>query len=445
MAKRRVIVVGGGAAGLMAAGQAAACGAETLLLEKKSRPGLKLRITGKGRCNLTNVEPVPEFLSHFGPNGRFLWQSLARFSSADLLDLLYEQGVPTVTERGGRAFPESGQAQDVVDALVRWMGEQGVSKRMRSPVHRLIVKEGCVTGVCVVAPGDRGSGRRGTSSRIGTERTHLAGVERVYHADAVVVATGGASYPATGSTGDGYRMAEEVGHTIVPVRPALVPIETAGDVAARLQGLSLRNVSLRVLVGEQIEADAFGEMLFTHFGVSGPIVLSLSRQIVDGLRSGQGVTLSIDLKPALDEIKLDNRLLRDLDTLGKRQYRTLLAGLLPRKLIPICIEQTAIAPDKIGGQITARERERLALWLKGFRLAATGHRPFSEAIVTAGGVDTREVDPRTMASKLVGGLYFAGEVLDVDGDTGGYNLQAAFSTGWVAGQSAADASAPTVP
>jgi predicted Rossmann fold flavoprotein len=265
--------------------------------------------------------------------------------------------------------------------------------------------------------------------------------ERIYRADAVIVATGGASYPDTGSTGDGYCLAEAVGHKIVPIRPALVPIETAGDVAARLQGLSLRNVSLRVLVDGEVRAEMFGEMLFTHFGVSGPIILSLSRQIVDALRSGEGVTLSIDLKPALDEHKLDKRLLRDLDAFGKRQFRTLLEGLLPKSLIPVCIEQTAIPPDKVGGQVTAPERKRLAEWLKGFCLEVTGYRSFREAIVTAGGVDTLEVDPRTMESKLVAGLHFAGEVLDVDGDTGGYNLQAAFSTGWVAGCAAAGAEA----
>ena len=440
MPKRRVIVVGGGAAGLVAAGQAAACGAETLLLEKKSRPGLKLRITGKGRCNLTNLAPVSEFISHFGPNGRFLRQALTRFSSSDLLAFFHELGVPTVTERGGRVFPASGQAQDVVDALVRWMGEQGASKRTRSPVDSLLVKDGSVTGVRVCSA----PRRRDVHPRREAGGEREAARERLYRANAIILATGGASYPATGSTGDGYRMAEAVGHTIVPIRPALVPIETAGDVAARLQGLSLRNVSLRVLVGDRVQTKVFGEMLFTHFGVSGPIVLSTSRDIVDALRSGQRVTLSIDLKPALDEPKLDNRLLRDLDALGKRHFRTLLVGLLPRKLIPICIEQTGIFPDKVGGQITAQERKRLALWLKGFRLEATGYRPFAEAIVTAGGVDTREVDPRTMASRVVAGLYFAGEILDVDGDTGGYNLQAAFSTGWVAGRSAAESPACTV-
>jgi predicted Rossmann fold flavoprotein len=260
----------------------------------------------------------------------------------------------------------------------------------------------------------------------------------VFRGGAVVVATGGASYPATGSTGDGYRLARAAGHTVVPIRPALVPLETAGDVAARLQGLSLRHVTVRFYAGGDKLAEAFGEMLFTQFGVSGPIILSTSRQVVDALGRQEHVTLSIDLKPALDEDKLDARLLRDLDRYGKRQYRTLLKGLLPRMLIPVCVEQTGISPLKVGHQITAQERGRLHAWLKDFRLEVTGHRDFREAIVTAGGVDTREVDPRTMASRLVEGLYFAGEVLDVDADTGGYNLQAAFSTGWVAGRAVAE-------
>ena len=426
----QVIVVGGGAAGLMAAGQATGLGATTLLLEKMDRPARKLRITGKGRCNLTNVAPLPDFIAHFGPNGQFLRQAFSRFFTSDLLTFLEELGVPTVTERGGRVFPASGEAQDVADALVRWAGQQGVTLRTRSPVEQLLVEGGRVVGVQVA--GNQVSSENG--NQVFSEKP---GFFSAYYADAVIVATGGASYPATGSTGDGYRLAASVGHTIVPIRPALVPLETAGNVAPRLQGLSLRNAAVRVWVDGKRQAEAFGEMLFAHFGVSGPLVLSLSRLVVDALRQGQRVTLSIDLKPALDEHKLDARLLRDLDTHGKRQFRTLLKALLPARLIPVCMDLTSIPPDKVGHQITALERERLRTWLKDFRLEVTGYRPFTEAIITAGGVDTRQVDPRTMASRLVEGLYFAGEVLDVDADTGGYNLQAAFSTGWLAGRSAA--------
>jgi predicted Rossmann fold flavoprotein len=290
-----------------------------------------------------------------------------------------------------------------------------VTVQTESPVERLLVEEGRAVGVRVARSGP------------------------LYRADAVILATGGASYPGTGSTGDGYRLAAAMGHTIVPIRPALVPLETAGDIAPRLQGLSLRNVSVRVWVDGKKQAEAFGEMLFTHFGLSGPIILSLSRQVVDALRQGQQVSLAIDLKPALDEHKLDARLLRDLDEHGKQQFQTLLKELLPRKLIPVCIELTGIPADRVGHQITVEERRRLRTWLKDFRLEVTGYRPLTEAIITAGGVDTREVDARTMASRLVDGLYFAGEVLDLDADTGGYNLQAAFSTGWVAGRSAAQA------
>jgi predicted Rossmann fold flavoprotein len=420
MAEGKVIVVGAGASGLMAAGQAAQTGAETLLLEKMPRPGRKLRITGKGRCNLTNIAPVSEFISHFGSSGRFLRQSFSRFFSGELLTFLDKLGVRTVTERGGRVFPAGGQAQDVADAMAAWVRKSGVILRTGSPVGELLLEGKRAVGVRV----ERSSADRGEGSR-------------VHKADAVIVATGGASYPVTGSTGDGYALAKSAGHTIVPIRPALVPLETAGETAPRLQGLSLRNVTVRVLIDEKKRAEVPGEMLFTHFGLSGPIILSSSRQIVDALRLHQKVILSIDLKPALDQRKLNERLLRDLETHGKQRFRTLLKGLLPAKLIPVCIDLTGIPPDKVGHQITAEERKRLRLWLKDFRLEVTGCRPFTEAIITAGGVDTKEVDPRTMASRLVEGLYFAGEVLDIDADTGGYNLQAAFSTGWLAGRSSA--------
>jgi predicted Rossmann fold flavoprotein len=412
MTEPQIIVVGAGAAGLMAAGQAAELGADTLLLEKMNRPGRKLRITGKGRCNLTNVVPLEEFIERFGAGGVFLRQAFSQFFAPDLVDFFEELGVQTVTERGGRVFPISDKAQDVVDALVHWVRKQGVALRTRSPVERLLVEEGRVMGV-------------------------LDSRERTYRGKAVIVATGGASYPTTGSTGDGYRMAESVGHTVVPIRPALVPLETVGNVAQRLQGLSLRNAAIRLWIDGQQRADAFGEMLFTHLGVSGPMILYLSKLAVDALRAGQRVELSIDLKPALDERTLDARLLRDLDAQGKKHFQNLLKGMLPSKLIPVCIDLVSIPAHKPAHQVTAEERTRLRQWLKGFRLEVTGHRPFEEAIITAGGVALNEIDPRTMESRLVKGLYFAGEVLDIDANTGGFNLQAAFSTGWVAGRAAA--------
>ena len=416
MPRRQVIVVGAGAAGLMAAGQSATEGAETLLLEKMDRPGVKLSITGQGRCNLTNVDPIRDALHHFAAGAHFVRPALYSFSNDELRAFFAERGVSTETQRGGRVFPVSEDARDVVDALERWVHQQGVTLRTQSAVSKLIVEAGRVTGVYVVD-------------------------DRAYRADAVIIATGGASYPATGSSGDGYRLAEEVGHTVVPVRPALVPLETAGGVASRLEGLSLRNVNVSVWTAMpdarlSKATEAFGEMLFTGFGVSGPIILTLSRGIVDALGAGQRVVLSIDLKPALDHPTLDARILRDIDASPKRHVQNMLKELLPSSLIPVCVDETGMPAHEPAHRITAEQRKRLRLWLKDFRLTVTNHRPLKEAIVTAGGVDTGEVDPHTMASRVMDGLYFAGEVLDVDAETGGYNLQAAFSTGWVAGRSA---------
>jgi predicted Rossmann fold flavoprotein len=419
-----VIVVGAGASGLMAAGEAALGGAKTLMIEKMRHPGRKLRISGKGRCNLTNIAPMDEFIDHFHPNGRFLKYAFHRFFNKELLDFFHQIGVDTVVERGGRVFPVSNDANEIVLALTRWAESSGAALQTGWRIDGLIQEEGgAIKGIEAVSadPSRAEARRRFTSS-------------------AVILATGGASYPGTGSTGDGYALAQSAGHTIVPIRPALVPLDTQGDVAQRLQGLALRNIKVSVWVQGSKRAEAFGEMLFTHFGVSGPIILTLSRGVVDALRLGKPVEISIDLKPALDDGKLKARLLRDLDSHGRQQYQTILKGLLPRSLIPICIEQTGVPADKPAHQITAEERKRLRLWLKDFRLVISGYRPLSMAIVTAGGVSLQEVDPRSMQSRLVKGLYFAGEVLDLDADTGGYNLQAAFSTGRLAGRSAAKVS-----
>jgi predicted Rossmann fold flavoprotein len=414
MTKRRVIVAGAGPAGLMAAGQAAASGVETLLLEGMGQPGRKLRITGKGRCNITNTAPITDFMTHFGRSGKFLRSAFSRFFNEELMEFFSQIGLETVTERGGRVFPECEDAQQVVDALVRWAKANGVVLQTGQRVEKLIVDDEGVRGVEV-------SGSKSQNLR----------------ADAVILAMGGASYPGTGSTGDGFRLAKSVGHTIVPIRPALVPLVTAGDMARRAQGLSLRNVRVSVWVDGSPKAEAFGEMLFTHFGLSGPIILSLSKHVVDARLAGSQVSISIDLKPALDEQKLDARLLRDLDAHGRRQMSTLLQGLLPSKLIPLCCDLTQIPGDKLGHQITAQDRDRLRQWLKDFRFQVTGDRGFEQAVITAGGVTTREIDPRTMASRKAEGLYLAGEMIDVDADTGGFNLQAAFSTGWIAGRAAA--------
>jgi hypothetical protein len=407
-----VIVAGGGASGLMAAGQAAAQGASTLLLEKMEQPGRKLLLTGKGRCNLTNLGTVQQFLEHFNPQGQFLTQLFYRFFHPQLRAFFDELGVPTEVQRGDRVFPKSEDARKVRDALLHWTRERGVELLSNTPVTHLIIEGEKVKGV---------ETRRGK-----------------YRSSAVIITTGGASYPGTGSTGDGYQLAQEAGHTIIPIRPALVPLVTQGDTAPKLQGLSLRNVQANLWVDGEKTDDFFGELLFTHFGLSGPIILTLSRQVVDHLGKGENVVIAIDLKPALDHPTLDDRLLRDIQALGRKQFSSLLEGLLPRKLIPICATQTGIPWDKKNNQISAEERKRLRMWLKeDFRFQIVDHRSFDQAIITAGGVDTHEVNPQTMASKRIQGLYFAGEVLDVDADTGGYNLQAAFSTGWAAGRAAA--------
>jgi predicted Rossmann fold flavoprotein len=413
VSQERVIVVGGGASGMMAAGRAAECGAQVLLLEKTKRLGNKLRITGKGRCNLTNVADRHDFIVHFGPNGPFLRNAFARFFNQDLIDFFAAQGMPTVVERGQRVFPVSNDAHQVANALADYLRQSGARVRFKARVAELEAEGGRIEGV-------RMEGGEFLTAR------------------AVVVAAGGASYPRTGSTGDGYRLTKALGHTIVPIRPALVPLVIKEGHAEALQGLSLKNVEVSLLLDDQPVTHQFGEMLFTHFGVSGPIILTLSAQAVDRLRQGK-LELSINLKPALSDEQLDRRLQRDFDRFGKRAFRNILKELLPRKMIALFVRLTGIPPDKPGHQITAAERKRLFNLLRDFRLTIVGHRPIAEAIVTAGGVSTREVDPRTMESLLVRGLYFCGEVLDINADTGGFNLQAAFSTGYVAGQSAARA------
>ncbi|MBP7886084.1 MAG: NAD(P)/FAD-dependent oxidoreductase [Candidatus Marinimicrobia bacterium] len=411
----KVIVVGGGPAGLMAAGQASLSGAQVFLIEKMERPGRKLAITGKGRCNLTNDTELSEFLTHFGRNSRFLRGAFHRFFVPELLEFFRQLGIQTVTERGGRIFPVRNDANEIVTALVNWANATGVIIRPNTRANQLVLTENRISGVIVRNPNS-------TTEKI--------------NADAVIIATGGASYPGTGSTGDGYRLAKSAGHSITPIRPALVPLVTVGNLAARLQGLSLKNVGIKVFADSRKIADEFGEMLFTHFGLSGPVILTVSKLVVDALNAKQEVRISIDLKPALDDQKLDLRLQRDFAQHGKMQFKTVLKELLPQKLIPVCLDLIKIPPEKTCNQITTAERRRLRLWLKNFNFDISGHRGFSEAIITAGGVALNEVDSQTLQSKIVQGLYFAGEILDLDADTGGYNLQAAFSTGWLAGQSA---------
>lgn len=406
-----VIVVGGGAAGLMAAGQAAESGAEVILLEKMRQPGRKISISGKGRCNLTNAAELPDFLARFGKNGKFLRQCLQQFFNQDLIRFFAERGLATVTERGGRVFPAQGRAAEVVAVFRDWLATLPVELRPGARVEKLLLENGAVKGV--LCNGQPVPGR------------------------AVILAAGGSSYPATGSNGDGCRLAAEAGHSIVPLRPALVPVETGGNLAARLDGLHLRNVGVRLLINGKKRANAFGELLFMHYGLSGPVILTLSGLMVDALRAGEAVSVVLDLKPALDEQKLEARLLRDFADRSKERMDSVLRGLLPAQMVPVCLEEVDIAAEQLAGKVTATERKRLRGWLKAVTLPVTGYRGFKEAIITAGGVSLAEVEPRTMQSKLCKGLYLAGELLDMQADTGGYNLQAAFSTGWLAGRSAA--------
>jgi predicted Rossmann fold flavoprotein len=407
-----VIVVGAGAAGLIAAGRAAELGGKVLLLEKMERAGRKILISGKGRCNITNTAPLEEFLQHIHPDSRFLAPAFAAFFSHDIVRLLHDYGCPTVVERGGRVFPVSNKSADVVQALMRRALRHGVETRYGHKVEKLMIHEREVVGLKV-------------RSKVG---------QQVMHARHIICCTGGMSYPATGSDGDGYRFASAAGHAIEPPRQALVPMETAGDLARRMQGLSLRNVRATVWVNGDRTRDEFGEMLITEFGLAGPIILTLSRFMVDHLRQHHPLELAVDLKPALNETKLDNRLQRDLAEFGKDRMDRIFRKWLPAAMIPVFLEKTGIAGGKPGGQLTPAERRGILLLMKDLRFAVTGCRPFKEAIITAGGVLTSQVDAATMESKLVRRLHFAGELLDLDADTGGFNLQIAFSTGWLAAE-----------
>ncbi len=411
MVKKRVVVIGGGAAGLMAAGQAAEKGAEVILLEKMKRPGRKICISGKGRCNLTNSASVPDFIEHFGGNGRFLRQAFSRFFAPELVEFFQEKGLGVSLERGGRYFPTSGKAPDILKVFQAWLDSLDITIKTNSPVDRIIFNDDRIEGV-----------------KVG---------KKIIKADAVIIATGGTSYPATGSTGDGYALAKAAGHSIVPVRPALVPLEIVGGVESLLAGLEIRNCEVRLLVDGKQKRRLFGEFHFLKTSISGPVILTLSGEAVDALRVEKKVEIILDLKPALSEQKLDSRLIRDFEKRHKEVFSEVLRGLLPAALIPLCLQQTNIPAELPAGQISKKERKRLLQWLKQQRMEVSGYRSFREAIVTAGGVKLGEVNPKTMESKLVAGLYVAGEVLDLNGNTGGYNLQAAFSTGWLAGRDAA--------
>ena len=400
-------MIGGGAAGTLCAALAAGRGLDVVLLEPNRMLGRKLRITGKGRCNVTNDCDAREFISAIPGDGRFLQSAIHKFGTSDTKALFEGLGVALKTERGNRVFPESDRADDIADALTKLARENGV-RVLRERATRILTDEA------------------------GAVRAVASGGGEI-ECEAAVICTGGLSYPGTGSTGDGYRMARELGHTIRPCRPSLVPLESPDAWCREMQGFSLRNVELSAYEDEKLIYKALGEMLFTHFGVSGPLVLSASAHM---RRFGEcRYRLSIDLKPGLDEKKLDVRLLRDFEKYSNREFRNSLGDLAGRAMIPVLVELSGIPGDTRTNSVTRQQRAALAQRLKHFPVSLSGPRPIAEAIVTSGGVATTEVNPRTMESKLVPGLYFAGEVLDLDAYTGGYNLQIAWSTAFVAANS----------
>ena len=410
---KKLVVVGAGPAGLMSAAIAAEHGARVILVEKMARVGRKLSITGKGRCNLTTSVDGSDLIKGFPGNGRFLHSAFHEFSNTDLIQFFHKRGLQTNVERGNRVFPVSDKAEDVVDLLNHNARKAGVEILLSATVTNIIIKDSKL-------------------AEINSDRGEFA-------VDAIIIATGGMSYPGTGSTGDGYVWAKQLGHRVIHPRPGLVPIQVSEKWIKELQGLGLKNVRARTYTekGKLINED-FGELIFTHFGLSGPIILSMSHDIGDHLfKQQQPVTIKLDLKPALQEEKLDERIQRDFNKYSRKMFKNALNDLLPQKMIPVIISLSGIEAEKECHQITRTERLALVRLLKNFTMTITGTRPIAEAIVTAGGVDVKEVNPKTMASKLVKGIYFAGEILDVDGYTGGYNLQAAFSTGYVAGKYAA--------
>lgn len=403
----KVAVVGGGAAGMMAAVFAARNENEVYLYEKNEKLGKKLFITGKGRCNLTNTADMEELFAAVVSNPKFLYSSFYSFTNEQTIAFFEELGVKTKVERGGRVFPVSDHSSDVIRGLERELNRLGVHIVLNTEVKELLAVNGSVRGLLLA------SGKR-------------------TDADAVIVAAGGLSYPSTGSTGDGYRMAESCGHKITPLSPALVPMEVKEWYAKELMGLSLRNIGITITDGSKKLYQDFGEMLFTHYGVSGPVILSASSITGSRLKEKE-LTLHIDLKPALTKEQLDKRVLREFESNHNRQFKNAVAGLFPAKLLPVMVDLSGIPEEKRVNEITKEERKKFTDLIKDFTMTLTGLRSYSEAIITRGGISVKEIDPRTMESKLIKGLFFAGEVLDLDAVTGGFNLQIAWSTGFLAG------------
>ena len=402
----KVIVIGGGPAGMLSAISASIQGNDVTILEKMNSLGKKLCITGKGRCNITSSLPIEEFIKNTPGNGKFLYSAFQNFNNQDIINLLKEEGLKTKEERGNRIFPVTDRASDVLDALIKKLKKHKVKIITNAKVDEILVKDGKVIGVMV-----------------GNKK---------YDAEKVILATGGKSYPTTGSTGDGYKLAEKLGHKIIELKSSLVALTAKNnslEICKELQGLTLKNVKIKFMQNNKLLYEDFGEMLFTHFGVSGPIILSGSAHLVRN--SMENVKLIIDLKPALSEEKLEERILRDFSKEKNKDFKNSLDDLLPKKLIPAIVELMNI--NKKVNEITKEERKKLVNLLKKFTIDIQGFRPIEEAIITAGGISTKEINPKTMESKLVKGLYFAGEIIDVDAYTGGFNLQIAYSTGYTAG------------
>lgn len=406
----KVIVIGGGAAGMFAAIGAAEAGHEVTVLEQNEKLGKKIYITGKGRCNLTNACETREIFESIPRNGKFLYSAIYTYDNFRVIDFFETHGMATKTERGNRVFPVSDHASDVIGALQKSLQRLGVRVCLHTKAEEILTQGEAVSGV----------------------RTQ----KQIFAADAVILATGGISYPSTGSTGDGYRFARKLGHQVEELSPSLVPMMVKEEYCMQMQGLSLRNVAVKIKRDTKILYEGFGEMLFTHFGVSGPLILSASSVVNDEIRGGE-LQMEVDLKPALTEEQLDARILRDFEENKNRQFKNAVQKLLPSKMISIVIQLSGISPEKKINEITKQERKRLLEVVKHFPMTLTGLRDFKEAIITRGGVNVKEVDPSTMESKIVKGLYFAGEVLDVDAYTGGFNLQIAWSTGYLAGSSIA--------
>ena len=414
----KVIVIGGGPAGILAAISSAKQGGKVTLLEKNNMIGKKLLITGKGRCNITSSLEMDEFIKNIPGNGKFLYSSFQNFTNTDIIDLLQKQGVKVKTERGNRVFPVSDKSIDVREALVRELQKNNVNIKLKSTVNEIVCKDNAVVGVKL-------------------QNGELLDAEKI------ILATGGKSYPQTGSTGDGYEFAKKLGHTITKIRASLVPLTAQNDslkLCRDLQGLSLRNVAITILDIQNNKKiyDDFGEMIFTHFGVSGPTILSGSSHLLryknaEELLKNNKIQLSIDFKPALSEEKLDNRILRDFEASKNKEIKNALFDLLPQKLIMPVIKLSNIDENKKVNSITKEERLKLVKLLKDFRITISGFKEIEDAIITAGGIDIKEINPKTMESKIVKGLYFAGEIIDVDAYTGGFNLQIAYSTGYTAG------------